>query len=194
MATYGGAQVLANAQAGGSTNQLGNYAYLHLQGVPNTYTVQYAMAMSASTTVITQAMWLSAVDPGCFGNAITVNYIPEQPPLTEEEKARLKKLDEERAQARARAKKLLMMLLSEQQQEQFEKESSFELEVNERLYRIKTGSRVERLNRETKKVESYFCIHPERYLPWEDIAVSQKLLLEANEQEFLRLANETRAA
>jgi hypothetical protein len=97
---------------------------------------------------------------------------------------------------RKRAKAALFLMLTKTQREQLKREQSFELQVNARLYRIRPGSRVERLDPVTKKAESYFCIHPElgHDLPQEDVAIGQKLLLEANEQEFLRIANETKAA
>lgn len=100
------------------------------------------------------------------------------------------------AEAREKAKKTLSSVLSKKQREQYVKEGVFELDVNGRLYRVKPGCRVERLHPETKKVQSYFCIHPHNAheIPPEDTALSQKLLLEAAEAEFLKLANETRAA
>lgn len=94
------------------------------------------------------------------------------------------------------ATEALKSLLDDTQRGQFEKENHFELQVNERLYRITPGTRVQRLNPQTKEVESFFCIHPDHIhgLPAEDVAIGQKLLLEANEAEFLRVANETKAA
>lgn len=103
---------------------------------------------------------------------------------------------DERVAAVAKARATLKSVLSMAQQEQLDKHNSFELQVNERLYRVQPGRRVQRLNPTTKKVLSEFCIHPDNVneLPNDDIALSQKLLLEANEPEFLRLANETRMA
>ena len=77
-----------------------------------------------------------------------------------------------------------------------EKDGAFLLEVNGRLYRIRPGARVERLDPATKALKSYFCIHPElsHGVPYDDWAISQKLLLEADEPAFLKLANETRVA
>lgn len=96
---------------------------------------------------------------------------------------------------KARARAALVTVLTREQREQFEVHEHFELQVNGRLYRVCPGKRVERLDPHTKTVQSYFCIHPDHShdLPSEDVAISQKLLLEANESEFLRIANETKA-
>jgi hypothetical protein len=112
------------------------------------------------------------------------------------EKAAYQERQKKTAEAREKAKKTLSSVLSKKQREQYVKEGVFELDVNGRLYRVKPGCRVERLHPETKKVQSYFCIHPHNAheIPPEDTALSQKLLLEAAEAEFLKLANETRAA
>lgn len=103
---------------------------------------------------------------------------------------------DERIAAVAKARATLKSVLSKAQQEQLDKHNSFELQVNERIYRVQPGRRVQRLDPATKKVLSEFCIHPTNVyeLPNDDTALSQKLLLEANEPEFLRLANETRVA
>lgn len=122
-------------------------------------------------------------------------------PAPETEEQRLEREQRERdaaakeAARRKRAKDALLSVLTEAQRQQLETEKCFELQVNERLYRVRPGSRVERLDPQSKQIESYFCIHPElrHNLPSEDVALSQKLLLETNEKEFLRIANETKA-
>lgn len=175
----------------------GTAATSTLSGYSNCLQVQTAASAMTQTVYFSQQMAMQAIGGMSVlvsGSWVSVNDYQSQPSFTEEEIAAQKKAEEERAKARARARQLLVRLLSAKQREQFEKDSSFELEVNDRLYRVKTGARVERLDRKTKKVESYFCIHPAEHLPWEDVAISQKLLLEADEKEFLRLANETKAA
>lgn len=116
------------------------------------------------------------------------------PTPTAAEIARWEKEYKERESAAARANELLESLLTEAQKQQYAKERAFELQVNDKLYRIAPGNRVARLDPTTRKVESWFCIHPEHthILPSEDVAVAQKLLLETNEAEFLRIANETK--
>jgi hypothetical protein len=138
------------------------------------------------------------VQPVIYGTCVT-SYVTFGAPETEEQ--RIEREQRQRDEAakenarRERAKQILVSVLTKEQQEQFEKERHFELQVNSRLYRVRPGSRVERLDPKTKQILSYFCIHEEagHDLPSEDRALGQKLLLEANEQEFLRIANETKA-
>lgn len=105
----------------------------------------------------------------------------------------LSQAEEERHAARKMARSTLLSLLDEGQQAQLERESCFELRVDDRLYRIRPGNVVEQLHPATRKKLSHFCIHPssaERgWLPEDDWAIAQKLLLEADEGLFLRLAN-----
>jgi hypothetical protein len=134
-----------------------------------------------------------------MGNGITNAVVVDSPRTREEQE--VMQVESNRWQAEEKQKKergrlALVSALERKQREAFEKEGMFELVVNDRLYRIRPGARVERLDKKTRKIQSYFCIHSSYAypLPSEDIALGQKLLLESNEQEFLRIANETRAA
>lgn len=121
----------------------------------------------------------------------------EETPEQKAEMARKQKEWEEKEKVRrARARIALLSVLTDIQKKQLEDDKRFELEVNGRLYRITPGNRVERLDQATKKILSYFCIHAGYGydLPAEDVSISQKLLLETNEREFLKIANETRVA
>lgn len=121
--------------------------------------------------------------------------------VAESEEQRLEREQRERddqakeASRTKRAREALLSVLTDVQRRQYETEKHFELQVNDRLYRVRPGCRVERLDPQSKQIQSYFCIHPalSHNLPSEDVALSQKLLLEANEKEFLRIANETKA-
>jgi hypothetical protein len=119
------------------------------------------------------------------------NYVPTAAEIAAEEK----RVAAQEA-AKERARHLLCSLLDEEQTTQLMKDNSFELQVGDRLYRVRPGCRVERLEKTTKKVESYFCIHPDlaHNVPHYDWAISQKLWLETDEAGFLRIANETKAA
>lgn len=159
-----------------------------------------------SATTAGNCLYYQAFDLGTTQTVTNSQYSPnwmvtvDLAPETEEQ--RLEREQRERdfaAKEKARHKRAraaLFVALTKCQRRQFAKHEHFELEVNQRLYRVRRGARVERLDPQTKKVLSYFCIHPshEHELPSEDVALSQKLWLETNEAEFLRVANETRAA
>lgn len=129
-------------------------------------------------------------------SVMSANAAPETKAERVARKLRERKMHREERARRVRATEALVSTLTEEQRKQFEDKQHFELQVNNKLYRIRPGARVERIDPATKKVLSYFCIHPdfEHGLPGEDVALSQKLLLEAAESEFLRIANETKAA
>jgi len=108
------------------------------------------------------------------------------------------------AEARARAKRihaialdLLLKHLDPNQREQFEKQKQFEVIGKSGKYRYQISERgdVKRID-EKGPVESY-CIHPpyeipENNLPGADLALAKKLMLELNEDLFLKTANATR--
>jgi hypothetical protein len=94
---------------------------------------------------------------------------------------------------RVKAKRLLKSLLTDEHEDSLVKKGNFDLTVGDRVYRVSPGGGVTRLGADGKADEAY-CIHPDRalLLPLEDWAVAQKLLLETDEEEFLRIANKTR--
>lgn len=172
---------LSPAIAGAMTAATGNY-----------YSVQ--VPIQQTQIYYQQGLWPQY--GGLITNQVVGIGVVETEAQRKEREQREKEWQEKEDARRARAKNVLVSVLNEKQREQFEAEKHFELEVNDRLYRVKPGMRVERLEKGSKKVLSYFCIHAshEYNLPAEDVALSQKLLLETNETEFLRVANETKAA
>lgn len=102
-------------------------------------------------------------------------------------------LQRERDEARARARELLMMVLSQEQRAEYEEKKQFRLYTQSgKCYLVKRGrSGNVTLIENDKEVERY-CIHPPDMVPDEDTLVAQKLLLETNEAEFLKIANKTR--
>lgn len=118
-----------------------------------------------------------------------------------QEEARHRREREERKEqqrlARGRAKNLLLSMLSPRQKEELLEKKHFHLTVldrkgGERRYRIDEGraGNVKLLGADGV-VERSYCIHGPWELPYEDHMLSQKLLLETNEKEFLKIANET---
>ena len=124
-----------------------------------------------------------------------------------EERQRVQRLkDAERRkdleEATERAKRLLTSMLSEEQAHELETKRCFHLSVidgksgESKRYRIDQGyqGNVKLLGPDGRPIKSY-CIHARatdeegRRLPNEDHMLAQKLLLECNESEFLRIAN-----
>lgn len=115
--------------------------------------------------------------------------------------AERRRLQEE---GKERARRLLASMLSPEQREEFEAENRFHLKVidgqsgEERVYRIDQGyqGNVKLLGPDGRPVRSY-CIHAKttddegRRLPNEDHMLAQKLLLQTDEESFLRIANMT---
>jgi len=157
-------------------------SYQQVYGTLNTATV-YAVPITQTYTT---------------GNVVYYGDWPQTPETEEEMVARLKRQaewDEQQKKISARARELLEATLNDEQREQLKREHFFDLETSSgRLYRIKPGRKVERLDPATKKATSLFCIHPNESLPADDIAVSQKMWLETDEEAFIRTANETKLA
>jgi hypothetical protein len=154
-------------------------------------------ASGVTSQVTASAVW------GNWNQQIIVNSIGQanfQMPLETEEQrvareARAKQYEEETKAKEIRAQQLLLSFLTEEQAETWQKEKRFEVVVKGKIYRIKKHERVHLLD-EKKKPTIAYCIHPssEHGLPAEDVALSQKLLLETDEEAFLRIANATRVA
>lgn len=106
-----------------------------------------------------------------------------------EEAARLEAQMRERGKAEQRAEKLLIEHLTEEQQNTLAVFNYFDVKVGERIYRIRRGTHGNvRLVDEAGIERVSYCIQPPG-VPAADAMLAQKLHLEANEQEFLRVAN-----
>jgi hypothetical protein len=99
--------------------------------------------------------------------------------------------------AKARARRLLFSMLNADQQKELDEKNHFHLTVHSRdgsmkVYRIEHGyaGNVKLLGVDGQPVKRY-CIHADSRLPYEDQMLAQKLMLETNEPEFLRIANMT---
>jgi hypothetical protein len=109
--------------------------------------------------------------------------------LIEEDAKRVAK----RKAAALRAENLLFTILTPAQVKQYTDDGFVEQEVNERIYRIRSGRarNVELI--EAGKVKALYCAHPsDAYdCPVPDVMLAQLLALKANEAEFLKIANRT---
>jgi len=99
--------------------------------------------------------------------------------------------------ANERARRILMSMLNDEQRRDLAANNNFQLTVHSRdgsikVYRIDYGYQGNvKLLGPDGDVDRSYCIHADRRLPYEDQMLAQKLLLENNEEEFLRIANET---
>lgn len=149
-------------------------------------------------------------------------YVPLEP--TPEERAaqeaarqealrRYEEQQRERREADKRAEALLRAHLSDEQRAEYELGQVFHVRSRSgRLYRVTRGwsgnvfelreepeviapdGRVQQ-NGAPRLVEvARYCIHPREYTPDADNMLAQALLLQADEEEFLRIANRTRLA
>ena len=101
----------------------------------------------------------------------------------------------ERSLAEKRAEKLLQETLSPQQREELAAKGFFTLRTiaksgEERIYRIRRGRsrNVEQVDASGRRLKT-LCAHPQAMVPDADTMLAQKLMLEAEEEEFLRIAN-----
>jgi hypothetical protein len=135
-----------------------------------------------------------------------VRLRPEQilPPVrvSEEERARRQaeeqrwreaeeKRRQEQAEADTKAETLLRACLTAEQNEDLQKKGCFYLYVGDKKYRVKRGyaGNVELVDSKDDRTIHRYCIHPQMRVPDADAMLAQKCMLEANEAEFLRIAN-----
>lgn len=171
----------------------GTGAYSQQLGLLTTQTV--TITWSANTTAATwiglNGYWPQQVNSNAYGYG---GYGAESSQQQLRRRAQANREWEEFKRASERARELLYELLDEEQQAEFESKRYFHVETADgrRRYRIVKGNGV----REVKddRVTSYLCIHPEKYLPDEDVMVAQKLMIETDEEAFLEIANATPAA
>ena len=129
-------------------------------------------------------------------NVVSGAYTANQPPPTEEEiriaTARAEDARKQAAAAQVRAEALLLEHLDPHQRESYRKDKLFIVETRKKnRYQLSHARQPRKLDG-TKEVVSY-CIHTYG-VPREDELLGFKLLLEANEDEFLKTANATRLA
>lgn len=107
-----------------------------------------------------------------------------------EYKKRYKRAIAREKRIQQKALRLLEENLSAQQWEEYNKDKRFHVvSQSGKLYQIRHGrSRNIRLI-ENGKIVGIYCIHPQDMVPDEDTLLAQKLMLEANEEAFLKIAN-----
>lgn len=158
---------------------------------------------SACTTLIVDP-WLAwnrtyAATPSITdGLVVRTAETPEQAAARERrriaDRDRSIQIEGERALARDRAQRILQENLTDAQREELAQNGHFTLTVHageeRRLYRIKRGrSRNVQQVDDNGRVLKTLCAHPGIACPDEDTMLAQKLMLETQEREFLRIAN-----
>ena len=157
--------------------------------------------MPETATLTTNATWASWADNA--GTSGTLDYRTTtatwQPTLpSPEEIERQNREAEERAckkkEAQERALRLLREMLTREQLAAFEKDKRIPVDApSGQRYIIHKGRAGNVFSIKDGKQVEKFCIQPDDLdIPDEDCMLAQKLLLEANEDEFLRVANRTR--
>lgn len=157
-----------------------------------------AITTCSAITNCSSIVWPGWNEEYCVSHA-TSQEVADQLALDAVDQERIneanKRRIEEQAVAKSRAEALLVSNLDVEQAESFRKSRLFVVHSRDkkRRYRIEHGmaGNVKLLSPDGRVVAS-FCIHPlERGIPAEDVMLAQKLMLEAAEEEFLRIANKT---
>lgn len=143
-------------------------------------TTTYAVNWTVTNATTLNTYYQSATPTGCIRRVTPPGTLPGwKPPGTE--------------RARRRARKLLLSMLDARQRREFEAHGYFHVHVHtaegERRYRVRDYKGVERVD-DCGRVLRRYCIHPPPDFPEEDTALAQLMLLETDEAEFLRSANE----
>jgi len=125
------------------------------------------------------------------------------PQTMEAERARVEQIQREQAEIDRkrnlvieRSKEIFLEHLTPDQRDMVEKNGWFVIEGGKsgKLYRVKSGviaGNVEELDPRGEKVIAKYCCHLNYSFPKHDHHLAQKLMLEWDEEEFLRKANKT---
>jgi hypothetical protein len=174
-------------------------------GTSSTATWTATGTTAAANAVWTSSSWLMPTHTQVRWTPQVIERTPEQiaEVAAKAELARQERVRDEAKKkiftdaAKVRARNLLMQMLNADQKKELEEKNHFHLTVHSRdgsmkVYRIEYGyaGNVKLLGNDGQPVKRY-CIHADYRLPYEDQMLAQKMLLEANEPEFLRIANMT---
>lgn len=166
-------------------------------------TTTYEGTSATTTTYDTGTVWYTWVDGKC---ELVKDYVYE--PKVESDEEKIARLERERAYAEQcrmeaeqrsreaaererKAYAFLLLCLDERQKKDLEEKKHFELSVvGGRRYRIKTGQsrNIQELDQDGK-VKRTLCFHPQNSLHHYDAMAIQKLALECDEEQALKVAN-----
>jgi hypothetical protein len=196
---YQPAQTAATAQFIGMDYGLGSYTVAS-NAISQANIYYHTVTVTGASSGNYLGSYQTMVYPQVITNQMEYHYYQgygqiNQPALTPEEilenQKRVEAFQAEQEKIAARARETLEKVLDDDQKHSLHSFKWFDVKVSGRVYRIKPGYKVERLD-DAGKAVSLYCIHPSESLPADDIAISQKLWLETDEATFLKVANETR--
>lgn len=155
---------------------------------------QWYVIETTATTTVSNAMWVSTPITG------TVNWVPWNMGASDPLNQRQPHAQPEPRPApqgptpQQRARAVLLAHLDDAQRAEYEQYRRFRVRGQDgREYEIRHGRQQNVYLRESRNWVILYCItHPS--MPDEDIMLAQKLMLEANIAEFLRVANADRIA
>lgn len=163
------------------------------------------LGTSSTTTTVTLnsetwTQWLQVANgtDALAPQALAVGSGFYRRPLTteqaERERAKYAEMERDRAAATLRATDLLRSVLDDEQEAELLTHARFHVRSQKgKLYRIRRGWSHSVDLIEDGVIKGTYCIHPKAAVPTEDSMVAQKLMLESAEDEFLRIANFSRA-
>lgn len=150
--------------------------------------VNWSTATTSTTTLDTTTAWRAwqntATTAGAYQQQVTYN-----PPTVRSRRDDMIRRNRQRT-AGLRAKALLKAHLDDDQRATFRERQSFVVRAESgKRYEVGYGSvgNIHEIDEAGKRIHKY-CIHPSG-VPTEDTMLAQKLLLETDEREFLRVAN-----
>lgn len=166
----------------------------------NQFTLTQSVA-TAGTVITNQQVWQLWSDTYIVTQSVSGSITqtdrlrqatPEQVRAQRETQLRI---EVERSQANDRAEKLLRENLTPGQREELSAKGFFTLRTirpsgEERTYRIRRGRsrNVEQVDASGRRLKT-LCAHPVALVPDADTMLSQKLMLESGEDDFLQIAN-----
>lgn len=144
----------------------------------------------SSATNYNDIVWGHWNSTGTVADQVTTLKLRASEIAAREERLRIRR--EEEAAAKAKAEQLLLEHLDENQKEEYRNVRAFKVVSadGQRVYKIREGwaGNVDLVSPEGKVLKRY-CIHPDIACPVQDNMLAQKLLLETDEQAFIRIAN-----
>lgn len=168
-------------------------------GTSNAAWVQWVSPVVGTGSQLTATVWAGWVQATSAYNPLAQGAYtpPTQEQIAEQERINAlaveaaAKREETQKQAKERALKLLMDNLTEQQIKNFEENRCIDIEGKSGdRYKISVGrTRNIQVFGKDGQTKYHLCAHPDLNVPDEDTVLAQKLMIQTDEEAFLRIAN-----